>query len=83
MEGLDLDITPEVLKLLRREYEGAMEKHPIFAGSLYQAVSIMAEEAGELAQAVNDGNRRTALTEAAHVAVVAIRAVEMLMEEWE
>jgi len=83
MEGLDIDITPEVLKVLRREYEAAKEKHPIFAGSLYQAVSIVAEEAGELAQAVNDGHEREALKEAAHVAVVAIRALEMLMEEEE
>lgn len=83
MEGLDIDITPEVLKLLRREYEAAMEKHPLFAVSLYQAVSIVTEEAGELAQAVNDGDRKAALKEAAHVAVVAIRAVEMLMEEEE
>lgn len=78
-----MDLTPEVLKLLRREYEAAKEQHPLFAGSLYQAVSIVAEEVGELAQAVNDGDRKAALTEAAHVAVVAIRAVEMLMEEEE
>lgn len=83
MEGLDMDLTPEVLKLLRREYEAAKERHPLFAGSLYQAVSIVTEEAGELAQAVNDGNRREALREAAHVAVVAIRTMEMLMEEEE
>ena len=80
MESLDIDLTPEVLKVLRREYESAKEKHPIFAGSLYQAVSIVAEELGEFAQAVNDGDTDEALTEAAQVAVVAIRALEMLME---
>ena len=80
MQGVDLDIVPEVLKVLRREYEAAKEKHPLFAGSLYQAVSIVTEEAGELAQAVNDGREKDALTEAAHVAVVAIRALEMMME---
>ena len=42
MENLDIDLTPEVLKVLRREYELALEKHPLFAGSLYQAVSIIA-----------------------------------------
>ena len=83
MENLDLDLVPEVLKVLRREYAAAREKHPIFAGSLYQAVSIVAEEAGELAQAVNDGDTREALREAAHVAVVAIRTMEMMMERAE
>ena len=65
MESLDIDLTPEVLKVLRREYESAKEKHPIFAGSLYQAVSIVAEELGAFAQAVNDGDTDEALTEAA------------------
>ena len=83
MENLDLDLVPEVLKVLRREYAAAREKHPIFAGSLYQAVSIVAEEAGELAQSVNDGDTREALREAAHVAVVAIRTMEMMMERAE
>lgn len=75
----------EVLPILRREYDKAVAKHPEFpAGD--SAVCVITEELGELAKEVNDKAangewRKRALTEAAHVAVTAIRTIQMLMGE--
>lgn len=61
-------------------------KHPKFAHqSLTYAASIVAEEAGELAQAVNqycyeNGESYIMADEAADVGAVAIRALSMVME---
>lgn len=88
----------EALKVVRREYDAAVAKHPAFPVSLIGAVSVISEELGELARECNDitfgeipkiGNkvsgildaRQRALTEAAHVAVTAIRTIQMLMGE--
>ncbi len=80
-EGLDMDLKPEVLKFLRREYEIAKEKHPYFPCSALQNLAIIMEEVGEVARAINEceGRERVA-TEAAHVAVTAIRMMERMME---
>lgn len=74
-----------VMPLLRREYDKAVAKHPEFPGWSC-AVCIIAEELGELAEEYNDGNltgerRSRALVEAAHVAVTAIRTMQMLIGE--
>lgn len=81
-----------VLPILRREYNAAVGKHPTFAMSLPEGVSLIAEELGELAREINDelaNNRKgltglkfkeKALTEAAHVAVTAIRLMQMVLE---
>ena len=72
-----------ITKIIRNEYEAAVEKHPEFPSG-QAAVSIIAEELGELAQEINDawactpGAQERSLTEAAHVAVTAIRTMEML-----
>lgn len=76
----------EVLPILRREYDKAVAKHPHFARNSTEAVCVIAEELGELAKDVNDKAangewRKRALTEAAHVAVTAIRTIQMLMGE--
>lgn len=81
-----------VWKFIVEEYDKAISKHPSFAVSVAHAVGLIAEELGEFAQVVNDElqNNRTGLTspswhtralvEAAHVAVTAIRAMEMFSE---
>lgn len=76
----------EVMPILRREYDKAVAKHQQFARNSTDAVCVIAEELGELAKEVNDKAangewRKRALTEAAHVAVTAIRTIQMLMGE--
>lgn len=51
----------------------AIHKHPDFASNPYQAISIITEELGELAQAVNDGNRAQAKLELFHVIATCAR----------
>lgn len=78
---LDNENLMEVLPILRMEYDKAVTKHPKFPHG-QGAISIIAEELGELAKEMNDGRligwRKRALIEAAHVAVTAIRTMEML-----
>ena len=51
----------------------AIQKHPDFAKTPYQAISIITEELGELAQAVNDGNKEQAKLELFHVIATCAR----------
>jgi NTP pyrophosphatase (non-canonical NTP hydrolase) len=51
----------------------AVTKHPDFAKTPYQAISIITEELGELAQAVNDGNKEQAKLELFHVIATCAR----------
>ena len=78
------DNLTKVLNLIRQEYAKACEKHPEFGNFYTDAVSIITEELGELAKEINDdcvpGAKERALTEAAHVAVTAIRTMQMLMK---
>ena len=76
----------EVLPILRREYDKAVAKHPVFARNSAEAACLIAEELGELAKEINDKAangewRDRALIEAAHVAVTAIRTIQMLIGE--
>ncbi len=74
------------LEIILLELQAAMTKHPKFCGSAYQAVSLIAEELGELAQAVNGDDpdwEDKAVTEAAHVAVTAIRTIQFIQERAE
>ena len=81
---LDNEKLMSVLPILRREYDAAVAKHPSFPGNAPEAVCLITEELGELAQEINDifecvpGAQERALIEAAHVAVTAIRTMEML-----
>lgn len=80
-----------ILPVLRREYDEAVRKHPVFPRIASDALCVITEELGELAKEINDETTRRsngktdsvwrlrALTEAAHVAVTAIRTMEMLM----
>lgn len=53
--------------------KNAIYKHPDFAKTPYQAISIITEELGELAQAVNDGNKEQAKLELFHVIATCAR----------
>lgn len=58
--------------------DSAREKHPTYAVIAEQGVSIIAEEFGEMAQAVNDNDMSKAKEEAYHVIATCIRFVEEL-----
>lgn len=62
------------------ELEKAEEKHPNFL-PWEAGVCLIAEELGELAQAVNDGRLEEAVGEAAHAAVTAIRFISTAMKD--
>lgn len=62
-----------------KEYAKAKAKHPVFPDNPAEGLSIIAEELGELAEAVNDQQGKERMKEeAAHVAVTAIRFIEGL-----
>jgi NTP pyrophosphatase (non-canonical NTP hydrolase) len=54
----------------------ARKKHPKFAFSTAQVVSIATEELGEFAQAINDGDLKAADLEARDLIAVLIRFLE-------
>lgn len=63
--------------IIQAEYNKAKNKHPEFPENPAEALCIITEELGELAQAINDKEEKTRLIEeAAHVAVTAIRFIE-------
>ena len=83
MIGCEDEKLIDALKIVRREYDKAVQKHPEFPTG-QASVSIIAEEMGELAKEFNEpfkpGAYDRAITEAAHVAVTAIRTIQMLTE---
>ena len=67
----------DVFSLLLIELEKAERKHPEYPAEPEKALSIIAEELGELAQSINDGeSKQRLIEEAAHVAVTAFRFIE-------
>ena len=64
------------IKQINEHLEKARKKHPKFADTDYQIISIATEELGELAQAVNDGKITKTKSEAADLIAVLIRMVE-------
>lgn len=74
------------LPILRDEFDKAQLKHPTFPDNETEMSTVMMEELGEFSKEVNDradGWRERALTEAAHVAVTAIRSMNTLMKKME
>lgn len=67
-------ILSEVVEAVQR----AKNKHPRFAAHLFQAVSLAAEELGEMAKAVNDGNLQQAKAEALDTIAVLVRFIYLL-----
>lgn len=70
-------IKNETVNIILDELEKAGNKHPEFAKSAEKGLSLITEELGELAAAINDGESKfRQIEEAAHVAVTAIRFIE-------
>jgi transcriptional regulator NrdR family protein len=71
------DVESAALEIVARELGRAKTKHPEFPQWNSDRLSIIAEELGELAAAINDGESKDRqIEEAAHVAVTAIRFIE-------
>lgn len=65
-------------KYVLEQLEKAKSKHPIFPSNPSDGHCIISEELGELAEAINDKQGIERMKEeAAHVAVTAIRFLEM------
>ena len=82
MTGQALGFLPEIKQVhfVISELIRAKEKHPEFAENHAEALCIITEELGELAEAINDKQSIDHLREeAAHVAVTAIRFLESLV----
>ena len=67
-------ILSEVIEAVQR----AENKHPRFAENPQHAVSLAAEELGEMAKAVNDGNLQQAKAEALDTIAVLVRFIYLL-----
>jgi NTP pyrophosphatase (non-canonical NTP hydrolase) len=69
------------LEIVAIELGKAKGKHPYFPGGA-DGLSIISEELGELAAALNDGeSKERQMEEAAHVAATAIRFIERNLEK--
>ncbi len=68
----------EVLSLIKLEYDFAKIKWPGFTTNRFQAISILTEEVGEAAQALNDSDIDNLKVELAQVAAVCVRFLETL-----
>ena len=71
------------LTMIQLEYQYACQKHnDVDRGEgAYSALSTLAEEVGEVAKALNDGDKDHAIKELAQVGAVCIRFIEMLESE--
>ena len=81
----NLEATIDALHKINTQLILAEKKHPDFVADLFQAVSILTEECGEVAQAVNDyrwndDSIEHIKEEVAQVGAVAIRFLELLEE---
>jgi NTP pyrophosphatase (non-canonical NTP hydrolase) len=65
------------LEIVAIELGFAKSKHPEFPDLPAEALAIITEEVGELAEAINDDEKKMRqIEEAAHIAVTAIRFIE-------
>jgi NTP pyrophosphatase (non-canonical NTP hydrolase) len=62
--------------LIDKAIDNARKKHPIFAHDEYHVASVLSEEAGEFACAINDGDIAHAIDEAADIIAVCVRFLE-------
>ena len=72
LTGLDKNIITDIEKAVAN----ACAKHPLFATSIHEAVSIATEALGEFAQAVNDRNPELAKKEALDLIAVMVRYLQ-------
>lgn len=71
------DTEKTALEIVALELGRAKMKHPAFPQIVSDRLSIIGEEFGELAAAINDGESKSRqIEEAAHIAVTAIRFIE-------
>lgn len=69
------------LEIVALELGRAKAKHPDFTKFTHSRLCLIAEELGELAAAINDGEcKERKIEEAAHVAVTAIRFIEEILK---
>lgn len=69
-------MNPTTMNKIIQAVAGARKKQPHFADSRFHAVSLLAEEAGEFARAVNDGRLVQAEAEALDAIAVLVRFLE-------
>ena len=67
---------PATMNEIIKAVEHARKKHPHFAGTAFQAVSLATEELGEFSRAVNEGNWGQAEEEALDTIAVLVRFLE-------
>lgn len=67
---------PTTMNEIIKVVEYAREKHPQFAATAWETVSLATEELGEFAKAVNDGNYEQARQEAMDTIAVLVRFLE-------
>lgn len=72
LTGLDKDIILDI----ERAVANACAKHPLFATSTHEMVSLATEELGEFAQAVNDRDPESAKKEALDLIAVMVRYLQ-------
>ena len=71
------EIAESVLARIQAAYDHAIKKHPVFddGKGIFYGVSVLIEEVGEVAQALNDGNRDHAVDEIFQVIAVCLRLI--------
>lgn len=69
LTGLDKDIISDT----EQAVANACAKHPLFATSTHEVVSLATEELGEFAQAINDNDIKAAKREALDLIAVLMR----------
>lgn len=72
LAGLDRNIISDI----EQAVANACAKHPLFATSTHEVVSLATEELGEFAQAVNDRNQELAEKEALDLIAVMVRFLQ-------
>lgn len=69
-------MTPTTKNKIIQAVQRARKKHPHFADTAWETVSLAAEELGEFAKAVNEDNRSQAEEEALDTIAVLVRFLE-------
>ena len=72
LTGLDKNIISDI----EQAVANACAKHPLFATSIHEVVSLATEELGEFAQAVNDRNQELSKKEALDLIAVMVRYLQ-------
>lgn len=74
----------ETEKIVQNALYFACHNHPQFVTEGYfQAMTLLQEEVGEAATALNDGDKKKYLKDLGHVTAVVLRTMDMLLKELE